>query len=74
MNKPCRKPDPKKLRTIPEATAYIGHKVCAGSLRLWIFQERLPCIRIGGKVFLHEDVLDQLIDGIYPLSKEAVGV
>ncbi len=49
-----------RLLTVAQASVYLG--VTEGGLRRWIFQERLPVVRLGRCVRLDKGDLDELIE------------
>jgi excisionase family DNA binding protein len=47
------------LLSVPESAEYLGLKM--PTLRAWILRRRIPFVRLGRRVFLRKESLDQLI-------------
>ena len=50
----------KRLLTVKEAALYLG--LSEGTVRDWIFQRKIPKVKLGKSVRLSKDFLDQLIE------------
>jgi excisionase family DNA binding protein len=69
----CRatKTRPRLLR-VPQAVDYLDHVIVEGTLRNMICAGRIPVVRIGGRVCIRTDVLDDLIAGHASASRNGV--
>ena len=52
----------RRLFRVPEAVAYLGGAVKAGTLRQWIWRRQIETVRLGGAVCIPQDALDKLIE------------
>jgi len=61
----------RRLLRIPAAVRYIDNVVSLGTFRNWIWEGRIPVVRIGRNVCVRTDVLDELIEGRASISRKS---
>jgi excisionase family DNA binding protein len=58
-----RKADaPQQLFRIPEAVGYLDGVVTVKTIRGWILRRQIDFVKLGGRVCIARDILDQLIE------------
>ena len=58
MTERCRK---MKLFRVREAVRYLDGAICEGTMRQWIFHRRIDTVRVGRRVLIPQDALDNLV-------------
>jgi len=58
MTQHCRKI---KLFRVHEAVRYLDDAITEGTMRQWIFHRRIDTVRVGGRVLVPQDALDNLV-------------
>jgi excisionase family DNA binding protein len=56
--KPCRK---SRLYRVREAVRYLDGAITEGTMRQWIFHRKISVVRIGARVCIPQDALDQIL-------------